>query len=165
MPNETDAADEVDLDLTMSVVLAGLAIADWVRDAMRERGIDDIRFSQLFVFARLATGPATVRDVAEQMGFSHQAASLLVGELERLGAVRRVPNPADGRSRHIELTERGFELLQVGLDAREELLAHLADQFSEQERDIATRVVTEMLDHVGGAESVRIRDLGFPRTT
>ena len=99
------------------------------------------------------------------MGFSHQAASLLVAELERLDAVRRVPNPADGRSRHIELTERGHELLQVGLDAREELLARVADRFSDQERATATRVVTAMLDLVGGAESVRIRDLGFPRTT
>ena len=46
-------------------------------------------------------------DLAEQAQVTKQTASLLVAALEREGLVERVPDPADGRARLIQLTSRG----------------------------------------------------------
>ena len=153
--------DETDLALT--VVLTGLAIADHIRDALVADGIAEIRFSQLFVFARLRRGPATIGDIAREMRFSHQAASTLVNQLEGAGLARRVPNPDDGRSRLVELTPLGMRALRVGTTARDDLLERLRAHTSDEELAAASAVVTTLLGLAGGVEKVRIRDLGFPQ--
>lgn len=163
MKPRPDSDDAPGLDLATSVVLTGLAIADWIRDALRDAGVQDVRFSQLFVFARLVQGPVPVGAVAKEMGFSHQAASLLVAELERNELIRRIPNPDDRRSRLVELTPRGEAALAVGVAARDALLARLAASTTDEERRAAQRVVDELLGLAGGPGKVRIRDLGFPR--
>tara|TARA_R100000306_G_scaffold22097_1_gene25694 strand:- start:61 stop:546 length:486 start_codon:yes stop_codon:yes gene_type:complete len=152
--------DETDLALT--VVLAGLAIADHIRDALIANGIAEIRFSQLFVFARLERGPATIGDIAREMRFSHQAASTLVNQLEGAGLARRVRNPNDGRSRLVELTPEGMRALRVGMASRDGLLERLRAHSSDEDLAAATAVVTSLLGLAGGVETVRIRDLGFP---
>ena len=150
-------------DLATSVVLAGLAIADLVRDALTSAGHDELRFSQLFVFGRLVQGPATIGEIGREMGFSHQAASARVNELEDAGLVRRIPNPDDGRSRLVELTPTGLDALEVGLRARDDLLQRLGDTTTEKELRTAEKVVADLLDIAGGADAVRVRDLGFPK--
>jgi DNA-binding MarR family transcriptional regulator len=156
-------SDEVDLATT--VVLAGLAIADLIRDSLVDQGVNELRFSQLFVFARLRQGPASIGDIAAEMGFTHQAASARVNELERGGLVRRVRNPDDGRSRLVELTSQGLQALQIGLNARTELLGQLTKTTTRTERAAAHKVVMALLDLAGGIDSVRVRDLGFPQAT
>jgi DNA-binding MarR family transcriptional regulator len=47
-------------------------------------------------------------DLAAQLRMSKQALNYLLGELERFGYLSRVPDPEDGRSRRIVLTERGY---------------------------------------------------------
>jgi DNA-binding MarR family transcriptional regulator len=162
VPGETPS-DEI--DLATSVVLAGLAIADLIRDALVDQGVSELRFSQLFVFARLRQGPSSISDIATQMGFSHQAASVRVNELESAGLVRRIRNPQDGRSRLVELTDRGLEALEIGMDARAKLLEQVAERTSRAERAAAQKVVMALLEIAGGMESVRVRDLGFPKTS
>lgn len=150
-------------DLATLVVLTGLAIADAIRESFRADGIDDIRFSQVFVFALLAQGPCTVGTIAEQMGFSHQAASQMVAELERTGLARRTENPDDRRSRLVELTPDGHRALRIGLDARDQLLERLAATTSPRSLATTARVVSELLDLATADQPVRVRDLGFPR--
>lgn len=163
MPSQPVPDEPETLDLATTAVLAGLAIADWMRDALVAAGNPEIRFSQLFVFARLVQGPVPVGAIATEMGFSHQAASSLVNELERSDFIRRIPNPEDRRSRLVELTPRGLAVLEVGLAARDELLTRLAEATTPRDRDGAMKVVSHLLAMTGGADNVRIRDLGFPR--
>ncbi len=158
----TDSSDD-GTDLALTVVLAGLAIADHLRDALIASGIVEIRFSQLFVFARLERGPATIGDIAREMRFSHQAASTLVNQLEDAGLARRVPNPDDGRSRLVELTADGMRALRIGKASRDDLLRRLRAQSSDGELATASAVVASLLQLAGGADAVRMRDLGFPR--
>jgi DNA-binding MarR family transcriptional regulator len=150
-------------DLALTAVLAGLAIADHIRDALVADGIAELRFSQLFVFARLERGPATIGDIAREMRFSHQAASTLVNQLEGSGLVRRSTNPDDGRSRLVELTPEGRRALGVGLSSRDDLLERLRAVSSAEDLEAAATVMANLLRLAGGGEPVRIRDLGFPR--
>ena len=158
----TDGSDD-ETDLALSVVLAGLAIADYIRDAFLANGIAEIRFSQLFIFARLQRGPATIGDIAKEMRFSHQAASMLVNQLEGAGLARRYANPDDGRSRLVELTPEGLRALRVGMTARDDLLKRLRAHSTDTDLAAASEVMTNLLRLAGGIDTVRIRDLGFPQ--
>jgi DNA-binding MarR family transcriptional regulator len=48
-----------------------------------------------------------VTDIAERAQLTKQTVVYLVNELERLGYVERVPDPADGRAKLVRPTERG----------------------------------------------------------
>lgn len=157
-----DGADD-EPDLALAVVLAGLAIADYIRDAFTANGIAEVRFSQLFIFARLERGPATIGDIAREMRFSHQAASTLVNQLERAGLARRYPNPDDGRSRLVELTSEGKHALRVGTASRDDLLERLRADSRDEDLAAASAVMASLLRLAGGIDTVRIRDLGFPQ--
>lgn len=52
-------------------------------------------------------GRVRVGDVSEHLGITRPSVTRLVGELERLGAVRKLPDPRDGRVTLVELTELG----------------------------------------------------------
>ena len=90
-------------------------------DAFRQRMLDDIHdagFTDV-VPAHAAVlrypGPQGRRpsDVAAEAGMSRQAMNYLLGELEQLGYLVRRDDPADKRSRRIELTKRGNAVRQV----------------------------------------------------
>jgi DNA-binding MarR family transcriptional regulator len=52
-------------------------------------------------------------ELALEAGITKQAVNYLLGELETAGYLVRKPDPADGRSRQVELTERGRSLLRT----------------------------------------------------
>ena len=52
-----------------------------------------------------------------------QSAGVMVDQLERLGYVRRVPDPADGRARLIVIEQRGRRALEVATAARDEIFS------------------------------------------
>ena len=52
-----------------------------------------------------------------------QSAGVLVDELERLGYVRRVPDPTDGRARLIVIEERGRRAAEVAKVTSTEILS------------------------------------------
>jgi DNA-binding MarR family transcriptional regulator len=52
-------------------------------------------------------------DLANQAQVSKQSAGVMVDQLERLGYVRRVPDPTDGRARLIVIEERGQRAVEV----------------------------------------------------
>jgi DNA-binding MarR family transcriptional regulator len=57
-----------------------------------------------------------------------QAMSELVVDLERLGYLRRRPDPGDGRAKLIELTDRGWDAVRTALDTFATMEADLARQ-------------------------------------
>src|SRR5437588_5971834 len=82
-----------------------------VRDRMlaglHERGFTDLTAAHLDVFQY--PGPENQRplQLAAQTGMSKQALNYLLGQLERLGYLSRVPDNGDQRSKRIRLTRRG----------------------------------------------------------
>lgn len=86
---------------------------DELHKELAAQGFDDVRPSHGFVFMRLAPGGATGIELAEYMGITKQAASLIVDELEKRGYVRRQPHPSDRRGKLIVLTERGWGCIEA----------------------------------------------------
>jgi DNA-binding MarR family transcriptional regulator len=65
-----------------------------------------------------ATADCRVLDIASALSINVGGASKVVDRVEAAGLCRRQPNPIDGRSNVIRLTEPGAQLLQRSADDR-----------------------------------------------
>ncbi|WP_436519622.1 MarR family winged helix-turn-helix transcriptional regulator [Actinoplanes sp. HUAS TT8] len=66
-------------------------------------------FLRVKTLIMLAHGPRTLREMAAELVCDPPYATVIAGDLEARGLVRREPNPADGRSRLVTLTAAGHE--------------------------------------------------------
>lgn len=76
-----------------------------------ERGYGDVRDPHLQIFGTVGTGGVRLTELAARAQLSLAATSELVNDLESLGYLRRRPDPADGRAKLIDPTDRGRALL------------------------------------------------------
>lgn len=76
-----------------------------------ERGYGDIRDPHLQIFGNIRTGSIRLTELAARAQLSLAATSELVNDLAAMGYLTRRPDPADGRAKLIELTDRGRRLL------------------------------------------------------
>jgi DNA-binding MarR family transcriptional regulator len=79
-------------------------------ERLHEHGFDDLDAAHLPVFQYPGPQGARPSELAERLHMSKQALNYQLGELERRGYLERRPDPEDGRSRRIVLTERGEAL-------------------------------------------------------
>jgi DNA-binding MarR family transcriptional regulator len=94
-------------------------------------------------------GPATVPEVAAQLSLARQNVQRQVDDLTRLGHVRSRANPAHRRSLLVELTPAGRRAFDH-IHARELAdLALLADECSDDEIAVATRVLAALERDIG----------------
>jgi DNA-binding MarR family transcriptional regulator len=103
------AAQPVDLG-----ILLALGYQEFVRElrqAHADAGFDVTGRSDGYVFRALADRPMTVSDLAGRLRISKQGAGQIIDDMERRGYVERRPDPSDGRSRLVYLSERGTAAL------------------------------------------------------
>ncbi len=84
-----------------------------IQRALREAGFDDINPAAANVFTFLNSEGATVSELANLSHVRKQTMAQTVEQLERSGYVERRPNPRDGRSQLVLLTERGKRIPRV----------------------------------------------------
>ena len=119
--NGMDDAQPVDLGVALFIPYRYME--DRIFRALRQAGFDDWTLAQVRVFQRIAPGGSRLTDLAEQAQVSKQSAGVLVDQLERLGYVRRVPDPTDGRARLIVIEERGRRAVEVAKVTLDEILS------------------------------------------
>ena len=78
---------------------------------LRRRGHDDLTPALVGLIPHLDRAGTRVTQLAERAATTKQAAGQLVGELERLGDVRKEPDPTDRRASLVVFTDRGDALL------------------------------------------------------
>jgi DNA-binding MarR family transcriptional regulator len=78
-----------------------------IEGALSEAGFGDVRPAAANVFPFVPPEGITVSRLAELAGLRKQTMAEAVAQLERTGYVERRPNPRDGRSQLVLLTERG----------------------------------------------------------
>lgn len=105
--------NEQRIDLGMSLFVPYRYAEDRIFHALQDAGFDDWTLAQCRVFQRIAPNGSRLTDLAEQAQMSKQSAGVLVDQLESLGYVRRVPDPADGRARLIVIEKRGRRAIEV----------------------------------------------------
>jgi DNA-binding MarR family transcriptional regulator len=81
--------------------------------AAREQGITP-QTHQLMLSVKGYPGRdyATISELAERLQITHHACVGLVNRSEKQGYVYRTPNPSDGRSIYVHLTEEGAAILE-----------------------------------------------------
>jgi DNA-binding MarR family transcriptional regulator len=95
---------------------------------LHEAGFTDLEPAHLSVFQYPGPQGLTPSELAAHLRVSKQALNYLLGQLERLGYLRREPDPDDRRARRIVLTDRGNATVPVIRDAVAEVEAAWAEQ-------------------------------------
>jgi DNA-binding MarR family transcriptional regulator len=127
--------DEQRVDLGVSLFIPYRYAEDRIFQALQDAGFDDWTLAQCRVFQRVSPDGSRLTDLAEQAQMTKQSAGVMVDQLERLGYVRRAPDPADGRARLIVIEQRGRRAVEVAAATRDEI-------FSEWKAYLGTRNFT-----------------------
>jgi DNA-binding MarR family transcriptional regulator len=101
-----------DLGVLAAGLLLGIEREVFRRTA--EAGFDDLRPRHGAVLAYLDEDGLRLSDLAQMSGRNKQTIAAIVDELESLGYLRRVDDPADRRAKLIVPTPRGRQRLQLG---------------------------------------------------
>ena len=117
-------------DLQLIALLSTVrdAVAEELFTRLTELGFAELRAAHGCVFSNIDDGGSRLTDLAERSGFTKQSVGEAVADLERLGFVERVRDPADGRAKIIQLTAHGREALTASL----EIFADIERRFSEE---------------------------------
>lgn len=82
-------------------------------------------------------GAMSVADLAAERKVKHQSMRLVVAQLEASGLVARLPNPDDGRSQLVALSDKGRAALAEAREARRREIAALIDtRLTDEERQL-----------------------------
>jgi len=108
-----EPADGGPLNIALLCFVVHRAMEDRVLSDLAAAGFDDITAAQARVFARIGPKGTRVGDLAEQARVTKQTAGFLVDQLERVGYVRRAPDPTDARARLVVIAERGLAAVEV----------------------------------------------------
>jgi DNA-binding MarR family transcriptional regulator len=112
---------------TLGLVLrdAYLAVDRAVQEALAQQGFSEIRPGHHVVLRHIGPDGERPVAIAERAQVSRQAIAKVIDDLERMGVVRRDPDPRDGRGVVVRLTERGLSGLAVGRQAMDAIEARL----------------------------------------
>ena len=96
-------------------------------------------------------GACGMSEVSERFEITPAAASQLVEKLVQGNFISRYEDPHDRRARVLDITDKGRELLQQGIEERYRWMEQLSERLTEDERvqvskslDILTRIATDL---------------------
>ena len=121
----------------------------------RETGLSMSQFGVLFHLSRKRSSGVT--DLGDHLGVTSAAVSQMLERLVQQGLILRTEDPNDRRVKKIVLTEKGSQVLQEGLHARQDWLVDLADTLSNIEKEKITAALNTLVD--------KASRLGFPTET
>ncbi|MFG2050750.1 MarR family winged helix-turn-helix transcriptional regulator [Micromonospora sp. NPDC048935] len=104
---------EQDPDLGILAVQLSAGVQREIFRRSAEHGFDDVRPRHGAVLAYLDVEGTRPGELARLAGRNKQTMGAILDELERLGYVRRTPDPADRRAKLIMPTDRGRRLMEI----------------------------------------------------
>jgi DNA-binding MarR family transcriptional regulator len=99
-------------ELVVALLDAARAIIDDAHAALAEQGHPDTRPAHAYVMQLVASGTATVTDLAARLGVTSQAVGQMVDEMATRGYLVRTVDPADRRRRQLVLGPAGVDFLE-----------------------------------------------------
>lgn len=110
----------------------------------RECGLSMSQFGALFHLHRM--GSSGVSDLGDHLGVTSAAASQMLERLVQQELILRSEDPIDRRVKQIVLTEKGHQVLEEGIRARQSWLEELAESLSDGEKEIITAALNTLID-------------------
>jgi DNA-binding MarR family transcriptional regulator len=102
-------------------------MTELVNEGLAERGFPDFRPAHGTIGQHISDRGSRITELAQLAQVSKPTVVYLVNDLERLGYVERIPDPADGRAKLVCLTERGTGAQQ----AAREIIAEIEQDWAE----------------------------------
>lgn len=118
-----------------------------VRDVVayaREGGLSMSQLGALFQIHH--AGSSGVTDLGDNLGVTSSAASQLLKRLVDQGLILRSEDPIDRRAKQLVLTEKGLEVLQESIRARESWLSDLSQALSDSEKEDISAAFNVLID-------------------
>ena len=115
--------------LLLQLFAANQRMAELVEQELARDGVAARGYAALSAIG--AFGPLTLTELASILGMPLTTASDVVRRLEARGHAVRRPNPADGRSQLLELTEAGSAVWHAGWPALQRIDASLAAELGD----------------------------------
>ena len=116
----------------------------------QEEGFDDVREGHRSVFVFMPPGGIRLTELARRARMTKQSMGELVRDLETLGYVERLPDPADRRAKIVVFTPRGQRVNDIGVAAITEMERQWARQVG-SEHMAALRAALEQITRTGRA--------------
>ena len=118
-----------------------------MRDIMgyaRDSGISMSQLGALFQIHRRGSGGVT--DLGDNLGVTSSAASQLLERLVHQGLILRSEDPSDRRVKQIVLTDKGRQVLEASIRARQGWLSDLAEVLSDSEKETMITALNILID-------------------
>ena len=110
----------------------------------RESGLSMSQLGALFqIHRRESTG---VTDLGDKLGVTSSAASQLLERLVQQELILRSEDPSDRRVKQLVLTEKGLQVLQESIRARQSWLSDLAETLSDHEKEDISAALNILID-------------------
>jgi DNA-binding MarR family transcriptional regulator len=100
-------------------------------------------------------GGTRVSDLAEKLGITRQAVGQLVDDLERMGAVERLPDLEDGRAKRVAFTSAGRRSMLDGLNHLKSLEGELSEVLGEPLLRSFRKALLLLHDHLDPPQATR----------
>ncbi|WP_262365753.1 MarR family transcriptional regulator [Gordonia sp. OPL2] len=147
--------DLQDLDMSDRTLSGELSLAI-VRLARRLRGRRVSKVVSLTQLSAMSTlhheGPMTPGALATAERVQPPSMTRVIASLSDMGMVRREPHPTDGRQAIVTLADRGSDVINAELDAREEWLSARLDELTPSERETLAAVVPIISKIINGGD-------------
>jgi DNA-binding MarR family transcriptional regulator len=89
-------------------------------------------------------GNCAIGDISERFDITNAAASQLVDKLVQSGFIKREEDPQDRRAKMLNLTDKGRDLIQRGIEERYRWVDDLAGKLTPEERAKVTEALNFM---------------------
>lgn len=109
-------------------------------------GLDGAAFGLLMSLVKC--GPTRQGELAERSMLDPSTVSRYVGQLVKVGLVTRRPDPADGRAVQLVATEQGQAVGAEAMARREELVAGLLENWSDEDARTLVRLLRRLNDEM-----------------
>ncbi|MGC5346329.1 MarR family winged helix-turn-helix transcriptional regulator [Streptomyces sp. DT24] len=100
-------------------------------------------------------GPMGVKALAAGMGIDSSTVTRQVAPLVDTGLVKRTSHPDDGRAVVLDLSPRGRSRLEEVRASRRELMAQVTQEWTPQERDVFTALLTRFNGTLADRQAAR----------
>jgi DNA-binding MarR family transcriptional regulator len=110
----------------------------------RESGLSMSQLGALFHLHH--KGSRGVTDIGDHLGVTSAAASQMLERLVQQALILRSEDPSDRRVKQIILTEKGLQVLQESIRARQGWLVDLAETLSDSEKETIIAALNILID-------------------
>ena len=100
--------------------------------------------------ALLHKGPLPINTIGRKVLLTSGSMTAAVNRLADKGLVERIPDPADGRSFRLHLTDSGFRLIDAAYEKHARNLEKIADMLTPEERRELVRLLKKIGLHADG---------------